>query len=105
MAASSASPLSATIVASTLINDTFLRALLRQRPTTANLAHAPAGRYLPNTTQRARARQLLGLAKKPRLRDGGHASAARSLSARCGNPVLGHPDHPDAMASAFRSSR
>ncbi|MEA3117333.1 MAG: uroporphyrinogen decarboxylase, partial [Paraburkholderia sp.] len=67
MHASSASPLSATILASTLINDTFLRALLRQ-PTdyTPVWLMRQAGRYLPEyNATRARAGSFLGLAQNP----------------------------------------
>lgn len=67
MAASSALPLSRNPVASTLLNDTFLRALLRE-PTeyTPIWLMRQAGRYLPEyNATRQRAGSFLGLAKNP----------------------------------------
>jgi uroporphyrinogen decarboxylase len=62
-----ASPPSLTLVPSTLLNDTFLRALLRE-PTdyTPVWLMRQAGRYLPEyNATRARAGSFLGLAKNP----------------------------------------
>jgi uroporphyrinogen decarboxylase len=67
MAASFVLPISAYNVAPTLINDTFLRALLRQ-PTeyTPIWLMRQAGRYLPEyNATRQRAGSFLGLAKNP----------------------------------------
>jgi len=77
-----------------LQNDTLLRALLRQ-PTeyTPGVVDA-SSRALHGGVQRAtrkRAGSFLGLAKIPRVRDGSHDAAGRSLSARCGDPLLRHP--------------
>ena len=69
-------------VAHNLLNDTFLRALLRE-PTeyTPIWLMRQAGRYLPEYNATRARRQLPRPREESRLRDGSHVAAARPLSA------------------------
>ena len=77
-----------------LENDTFLRALNREpTPWTPVWLMRQAGRYLPEyNATRAKAGSFLALAHDAIARDRSHAAAARSLPARCRDPLFRHPD-------------
>jgi hypothetical protein len=77
----------------TLKNDTFLRALMRQ-PTdyTPIWLMRQAGRYLPGVPRHARPRrQLPEPVQKPGAGHRGHPAAVGALQPGCRHPVLRHP--------------